>query len=80
MVRKVADEIVVRKDQVWADNDKRAKGRTVQVVSVTESFAYCRVLTDRVGCTQATVGRTFRISKDRMRPTSTGYRLIKDAS
>ena len=82
----------VRPGQIWADNDYRAKGRTVRVDSTDATHADCTVLTDRTAATYrhpsgyvhqlgsvATVGKKTRIALRRFRPTSTGYRLVQDA-
>lgn len=63
------DSIKVEVGQVWADNDKRSGVRRVRVVEV--SAQYCFVLD--VGGTRR------RILLTRMRPTSTGYRLVRNA-
>lgn len=89
-------EDAVRVGQVWADNDTRAKGRTLRVLAVEhdarmgKDVALCRVLTNSDDTQQdldrgrpwATDrrGRTTRIAVERMRPTSTGYRLVSEAS
>ncbi|GAA0918604.1 hypothetical protein [Nonomuraea longicatena] len=59
----------VQVGQVWADNDKRASGRTVRVENV--DGRYVQVVDSR--------GRRSRILIERMRPTSTGYRLLEEA-
>lgn len=66
----------VRVGQVWADNDKRALGRTVRVDSVDARWAYCTVLTPAAGATRT--GQKTRIDRDRMKPTSTGYQLVSE--
>jgi hypothetical protein len=83
----------VKPGQVWADNDKRSKGRTLRVDRIDGTYAVCTILTnDRK--VQALIddggltwyrpvdkrGRSARIRLDRFRPTSTGYRLVSDAS
>lgn len=68
----------VRVGQVWADNDKRARGRTVRVDSVDARWAYCTVLTPANGPRPGRVGRQTRIDRDRMKPTSTGYQLVSE--
>jgi hypothetical protein len=84
----------VRVGQIWADNDWRSKGRTLRVDEVKHSsrmgkqVAVCTILTnaDRV---QAEVdrgspwvkdrrGKTTEVGVERMKPTSTGYRLVQD--
>ncbi|MFF3060161.1 hypothetical protein [Streptomyces sp. NPDC057909] len=61
--------------QVWADNDRRSAGRTVRVGAVSERHAYCTVLT--AAAPGGRTGRRVRILIERMRPTSTGYRLVE---
>ncbi len=74
----------VRPHQVWADNDPRAKGRTVEVLAVANGLALCKVITDvdpnLYQPKKSRVGRTTRISVRRFRPNSTGYRLVQDVS
>ena len=61
----------VRVGDVWADNDKRTavKGgpRTITITEVEDDFVTGRTNTNR----------TVEIQRSRMRPTSTGYRLIE---
>ena len=79
----------VRLGQVWADNDPRSAGRHVKVVGFTDY-----PLGDRTHPRKAVValctadGQVIRVNgKDtrtritiaRMRPTSSGYRLIRNA-
>lgn len=60
----------VKIGQVWQDNDKRCQHapRLLTVVGFDG---------DRVLCQQQN-GRLTRISESRMRPTSNGYRLVRD--
>ncbi|MEU8521212.1 hypothetical protein [Streptomyces sp. NPDC048577] len=67
----------VRVGQVWADNDKRSEGRTVRVDEVDVCYAYCTVLTSATP--GGRTGQRTRIALERMRPTSTGYRLLDGA-
>ncbi|MDH2389353.1 hypothetical protein QCN29_11225 [Streptomyces sp. HNM0663] len=67
----------VRAGQVWADNDKRSKGRPVRVDEVDVRYAYCAVLTSATP--GGRTGQRTRIALERMRPTSTGYRLLDGA-
>lgn len=67
----------VAKDQVWADNDPRSKGRTLKVLAVTDSKAVCEVLTDADNTKRSQVGQVTRISLHRFKPTASGYRLVK---
>jgi hypothetical protein len=58
----------VEPGQVWADNDPRGYGRQVTIQSLDATHA------------TATDGkRTTRIRLDRFRPTSTGYRLVRNS-
>lgn len=77
----------IRPGQVWADNDWRSEGRTVRVDRVDSRYAYCTILTnttrsqkilDACHLRQAVDrrGAQARILLSRMRPTSTGYRLV----
>jgi len=80
-----ADAPDVRPGQVWADNDLRAVGRTLRVERVEDGKAICVILTNRDATDpdspwqQDARGRTTRISLSRFRPTSTGYRLVRDS-
>jgi hypothetical protein len=68
--------------QVWADNDARSAGRTLRVDKVIGEHAWCMVLTDmeqRATGAKTTVGKSTRIKLSRFRPTSTGYRYLRDA-
>ncbi|WP_435059419.1 hypothetical protein [Streptomyces sp. bgisy060] len=67
----------VRVGQVWADNDKRSEGRTVRVDEINVRYAYCTVLTPPTP--GGRTGQRTRIALERMRPTSTGYRLLDGA-
>ncbi|WP_432034648.1 hypothetical protein [Streptomyces antibioticus] len=67
----------VRVGQVWADNDKRSEGRTVRIDEIDARYAYCTVLTTAMPSSRT--GQRTRIGLERMRPTSTGYRLLEDA-
>lgn len=72
----------VRVGQVWADNDPRSVGRTLEVVAVDSTHATCKVLTGRLpevnnGFVSTPVKST-RVRLDRFRPTATGYKLVKD--
>lgn len=89
-----AAEGSVRVGSVWADNDWRATGRTLRVDAVDydvrrgQRVAVCTVVTNTTHV-QADLdagrhwaadrrGRTTRIAVERMRPTSTGYRLVSE--
>ncbi|GAA3217920.1 hypothetical protein ACFP63_08835 [Oerskovia jenensis] len=60
----------VRPGQIWADNDKRSAGRRVTVLSVGQTHALV----------ETSLLRRTSIRLDRFRPTSTGYRLVKDVT
>jgi hypothetical protein len=83
--------VPVEPGQIWADNDWRADGRTVRVDRIDGNKAICTVLTNRhtaqdqldqhpnvVGIVDQR-GKPTRIRLDRLRPTSTGYRLVQHA-
>lgn len=86
----MAEQQQVRVGQVWADNDWRAKGRTVRVEFVGSETASCRVLTNRDNAQQEIDGGSpwtkdmrqtmTRIRLDRFRPTGTGYVLVQDTT
>jgi hypothetical protein len=46
----------VREGQVWADNDRRSRGRTLRVIRVEAEHAVCVVLTDDPHAHRSTVG------------------------
>lgn len=60
----------VRPGQVWEDCDQRARGRRITVEHVGGRYAYVK----------DSRGRHSRIAIERMRPTSTGYRLLKEST
>lgn len=57
----------VKVGQVWADNDKRSRGRRVTVLEVGDEKALVTT-----GVTKTWIRLT------RFRPNSTGYRLVSD--
>lgn len=86
----MSDAPTVRVGQVWADNDKRSAGRHLLVVAieparpatvgtvpakavVEQCDAAGTVHRDGTGRAKRT-----RVRLDRLKPTSTGYRLVKD--
>ena len=87
-------EVVVRPGQVWADNDVRSKGRTIRVVDVGPVTAICEIRTNSdaqqeyvdgvrsmVGYRPVDMrGKRTQIALRRFKPTSTGYRLLEEAS
>ena len=60
---------VVKVGQVWQDCDKRSYGRRVRVVRVEDPYVYVEAVA---------TGRKARLMLRRMRPTSTGFRLVED--
>jgi hypothetical protein len=77
----VADTVPVRPGQVWADNDPRSTGRYLRVEFVTGESADRPNCARVVQCTAdgTVIGyRSIWIALRRMRPTSNGYRLVKD--
>lgn len=77
----------VREGQTWADNDPRAKGRTLRVESIVPTdeggYAVCKVLTvplaSRAGRRRRLNGQV-RIALRRFKPNRNGYRLISEPS
>lgn len=80
----------VRPGQIWADDDPRHSRRTLRVerlenrlhgsgsLRAEAQYAVCVVLTDSSGKpTRARRETAIRLS--RMRPGSSGYRLVQDA-
>lgn len=63
----------VRPGQIWADNDKRSSGRELRIERVDDRYAYA------VSPGPGGRFRQSRILLTRMRPTSTGYRLVQEA-
>ena len=64
--------------QLWADNDPRAKGRTVLIISIGTVRALARVVTNRETAKQSTVGLYVSILREQLRPTKNGYRLMEE--
>lgn len=60
----------VKVGQVWEDNDQRMHGRTLLVTEVGDRFIRM----------QDGGGRQRFYLRRRMRPTSTGFHLVKEAS
>lgn len=72
----------IRVGQTWADNDPRSEGRTLKVVALEMGYVrrvQCEVLTDPGG-EPPRRAREVHIKVDRLHPTSTGYRLVSEAS
>jgi hypothetical protein len=82
----------VHPGQLWADNDPRAQGRTLEVVALVRSrgdlgdrwsrsprYAYCIVASDREGTRQSGALQPTWIALSRFRPRRNGYRLVREA-
>lgn len=71
----------IKVGQVWADNDKREKGRTVKALAIIDRggdhHVSVEVLTVRGGH-KPPKPRQSRIAQRRFVPNGTGYRLIQD--
>ncbi|TDD97724.1 hypothetical protein [Actinomadura rubrisoli] len=90
----MAADSTVKPGQTWADNDKRAEGRTFRVESIDGDKAICTVLTNTDVAQQQIDeyrgrscpwardmrGKATRISLSRFKPTNSGYRLVQDAA
>jgi hypothetical protein len=83
----MAEQPDVRPGQVWADNDPRAAGRRIRVVSVHQpddhrSEPYARVTVEKVSrnVRKKEAGEQRTILLRRFRPTRNGYKLHADVS
>ena len=73
----------VRVGQIWKDWDVRYRdeqpGRRLRIDAIVGQFAFCTIVSDS-DCARvlgrSRIGRTARISLSRLKPTSTGYKLI----
>lgn len=63
--------------QVWADNDWRSRGRTVRIVAIEKNKVLVETITG-IGGKPVAKRRPTRILLNRLRPNSTGYRLVSD--
>lgn len=69
----------VKVGQVWADNDKRSAGRHVRVIAIEVTLK--QAVVRRCNSAGGLIGaRVTRIALRRFRPTSTGYRLVRDVA
>lgn len=57
----------VSKDMVFADRDKRRKGRQVKVVHVEDGYATVEVVTDSESAIKTSIGKSTDIRVDRLR-------------
>jgi hypothetical protein len=64
----VSERVEVRVGQIWQDCDKRFPDRHVRVVRIEGDYAFV--------VHAYSPSRETRIRLDRMRPTSTGFRLL----
>lgn len=76
----------VKVGQIWVDNDKRAAGRQLKILTVDKAppgkqlssgYATAEVISDRRAGLRT--NRQTCILLSRFKPNSTGYRLVKDA-
>lgn len=65
----------IKPGQIWADDDPRNQGRLLEVVSIGETHVQLRETVDRVGNPS---DRLSKVQIRRMKPGSTGYRLVQD--
>ncbi|MDD4865635.1 MAG: hypothetical protein PHQ28_00400 [Mycobacterium sp.] len=63
--------------QIWADNDWRSKGRTIRIVGICSNHVLVETVTG-VGGKLAPKRQPTRILLNRLRPISTGYRLLSN--
>lgn len=91
----IANDITVKPGQIWADNDPRCSGRTMRVDDIKFSsrmgcdVAVCTILTNADGRQRKIDqgdpwfrdmrGTQTEVAIRRMRPTSSGYRLVAEA-
>lgn len=80
--KEMAISNAVQVGQMWADNDSRAKGRTIQIRKIEPPIAICKIVTNRDGWdketwkTKSMVGREVKIKLRRFTPTASGYKLL----
>lgn len=65
-----------RVGQRWQDCDKRSRNRVVEITNVDAAHVDAKIVSDDLGPQR--IGRNTRIARARMKPTSTGYRLLAD--
>lgn len=78
----MTEQPTVKIGQVWESCDKRDSGRKIRVASFVTKKGQQYAICDQgwmhpQGAFQAN-GRHVTIRVDRFRPTSTGYRLVRD--
>jgi hypothetical protein len=66
----------IRVGQRWRDNDKRSRNRVIEIIAVDATHIDAKIVSDDLGPQR--VGRKTRIAKARLKPTSTGYRLVSE--
>lgn len=65
------EQIEIKVGQVWQDNDPRVTYiRELTIHSISGEYAWCKMPS----------GKLRRIKLKRLRPTASGYRLVKDVS
>jgi hypothetical protein len=72
----------VKVGQIWADNDKRSRGRKVKVLEVHTEMADGTPFKNPYAIVQPPFGngRKTTIRLDRFRPNATGYTLVSDSA
>jgi hypothetical protein len=65
-----------RVGQRWQDCDKRSRNRVIEITKVDATHVDAKIVSDDLGPQR--IGRNTRIAKARMKPTSTGYRLVSE--
>jgi hypothetical protein len=71
----------VKVGQFWQDNDPRFRDLRTLRVDAFEPFTHPNGLRKLYAlCTVCETGRRIKIQVHRLKPTSNGYRLVKEAS
>lgn len=75
------DDITPAVGQVWQDNDPRIEldrgcVRMVQITAIEGDRAVCQAWYEEAG----SLARTVRIKLSRFKPTSSGYRFVRDGA
>lgn len=60
--------------QVWADRDKRRRGRQIEVLVIEGDTALVQTVVPSPGCP---VGQKRRVRLDRFKPTHNGYDFVR---
>lgn len=75
----MSEQVVPAVGQIWQDNDYRIEHgrgcvRLIRIGEIADGKATCEAWYDEPGAES----RTVRISLARFKPTSTGYRYVRD--